>query len=130
MAQRDAGIGSYASRAMETAGNGMGNVKAQIREAVDTAADRVDTARESIGDRLADAADTIREQANAGSEAMLGAAESAAGKLDASASYIKSRDVGEMMQDLWRVVKRHPTQSLLLAGLVGFLIARALRSDD
>jgi hypothetical protein len=34
-----------------------------------------------------------------------------------------------MLQDLVGIVKRHPAQSLLLAGAVGFLVARAFRTE-
>jgi hypothetical protein len=93
----------------------------------------MDSTREAIADRLRGAAGTIREQVAAGAEALTDRAESAADKLDASASYIESRDARRMLQDLLGVIKRHATQSLLLAGLVGFLVARAapgLRSGE
>jgi hypothetical protein len=34
-----------------------------------------------------------------------------------------------MVEDVLTIVKNHPTQSLLVAGALGFLIARALRRD-
>jgi hypothetical protein len=94
-------------------------------------AGKADSTREAIAERIRGAAGTIRDRASAGSEALTQGAESAAGKLDASASYIESRDAGRMLQDLVSVVKRYPTQSLLVAGLLGFLVARMLpRSAD
>jgi len=92
-------------------------------------AGRMDSTREAIADRLRGAAGTIREQASAGSEALTERAESAADKLDASASYIESFDARRMMQDLLSVIKKYPTQSVLVAGLVGFLVARTLRRN-
>lgn len=92
-------------------------------------AGKMDSTREAIADRLHGAAGTIREQATAGSEALTAGAESVASKLDASASYVASRDGRRMMRDLLSVIERYPAQSLLLAGLVGFMVARVLRSD-
>jgi hypothetical protein len=89
-------------------------------------AGKMDSTREAIADRLRGAAGTIREQASAGSEAITDRAESAADKLDASASYIESFDARRMMQDLFSVTKKYPAQSLLVAGLLGFLVARIL----
>src|SRR5579871_6219893 len=89
-------------------------------------AGKMDSTREAIADRLRGAAGTIREQASAGSEAISDRAESAAGTLDASASYIESFDARRMMQDLFSVTKKYPAQSLLAAGLLGFLVARIL----
>jgi hypothetical protein len=89
----------------------------------------MDSTREAIAERLHGAADTIRDRVTAGNEALTDRAASIADKLDASASYVESRDPRRMMRDLLRVIKSHPTQSLLLAGLVGFMVARAFRRD-
>ncbi len=90
---------------------------------------KMDSTREAIADRLHGAAGTIRERAAAGGEALTERAGSVADKLDASASYVESRNARRMMRDLLVVIKNHPTQSLLLAGLVGFMVARAFRRD-
>lgn len=90
---------------------------------------RMDSTREAIADRLHGAASTIRDRANAGSEAITGRAESVAGALESSASYIESLDARRVMRDLFSVIKKHPTQSLLVAGFIGYLLARAFRSD-
>jgi hypothetical protein len=58
-----------------------------------------------------------------------GAAQSTAKKLASSADYLESHDAKRMMKDLIEVVKKHPGRSLLIAGVLGFFIARALRSN-
>lgn len=90
-----------------------------------------DGARGPVADKLHGAAESVRHQAERlpGGEQVAEAVQSAAGKLESSASYLQSHDSREMLQDLWAFIKRHPAQSLLLAGALGFFIARGLRSD-
>ena len=91
----------------------------------------IDNVRRPVADTLHEAADSVRQQAERlpGGERVAKAAHGAAGKLDSSAHYLESRDSRQMLQDLWGFIKRHPAQTLLLAGAAGFLIARSLRSD-
>lgn len=55
-------------------------------------------------------------------------AHSAADKVEAVASYLQGHDTKQMMADVETVVKRNPGPSLLVAGALGFLIARAFRN--
>lgn len=93
--------------------------------------ERIDRAREPVADTLQGAADALRDRAAGlpGGEKVAGMARGAAGALDSSATYLKSRDTSQMMQDLLALVKRHPTQALLAVGALGFVIARALRRN-
>lgn len=129
MTERSVGAGTHGSRVTDAATNAMGRIKEQASDAADKAAGSIDSNRQPFADRLHAAAGTIRDRAAAGSEAVGNAAESAAERLDASATYIESRTARQMMHDLLGVIKKHPTQSLLVAGFLGFLVARALRKD-
>jgi ElaB/YqjD/DUF883 family membrane-anchored ribosome-binding protein len=96
-----------------------GGIQEQASEAASRAKSKFESARQPVADRLHTAADKVR-----------GAAGSAADKLEQSADYIESRDARRMLTDLVAVIKRHPAQSLVVAGVVGFLIARAFRNKD
>jgi uncharacterized protein YjbJ (UPF0337 family) len=131
MADFNVDTGSNGSRISEATSSGVGKVKEQLGEAADRAKSRIDSARQPVADKLHGAADTIREQASRlpGGEKVAGVAQGAADTLESSAAYIESHDAQQMAQDLLAIVKRHPAQALIFAGALGFLVARALRSD-
>jgi hypothetical protein len=131
MAEQNVSSGLYGGRPSETATSGVDKMKEQMSAVAEKARDKIDSARQPIADKMHGAADTIREQAGRmpGGDTVSGAARSAAEKLESSATYLESHDAQRMIQDLLSVVKKHPTQSLLLAGVVGFLVARAFRRD-
>jgi ElaB/YqjD/DUF883 family membrane-anchored ribosome-binding protein len=118
-------------RAAEAVTGGVGRAKQQASEIADQAANKVNSARRPIADKLHGAASAVRDQADsmAAGEGVVGVAQSAADKLESSAAYIESHDARQMVNDLMAIVKKHPTQSLLIAGAFGFLVARALRND-
>lgn len=91
----------------------------------------IDDARPPVADKLHDAAESVRQKAQRlpGGEKIADTVQGAAGKLEASANYLQSHDSREMLQDLWGFIKRHPAQSLIVAGVLGFFVARGLRSD-
>jgi ElaB/YqjD/DUF883 family membrane-anchored ribosome-binding protein len=114
-----------------SAGSGPGE---RVGEWGKGAARKTRGARQPVADKLHDAASAIRGNAErlygrqGISEGVSDVAQAAADRIDASASYLESHDIQQMAQDLGAVVKRYPTQSLLIAGAVGFLCGRALRS--
>ena len=81
--------------------------------------------RQPIADKLHTAAGAVRDQA----EAVIGVAEAAADKLEASATYLDYHDSKDIAKDLWALVRRHPRKSLLVAAVIGFLVARAFRKE-
>jgi ElaB/YqjD/DUF883 family membrane-anchored ribosome-binding protein len=126
MSEYGNGMAAHADRAAGATLSGIGEMKERVGEAASRAKDKFDDARQPVVDKLHDAADKVREHA----DRISGAAEGAADRLDASAKYIKSLDARRMAKDLVGVIKKHPAQSLLIAGVVGFLVARAFRSHD
>ncbi len=136
MSETSFGGVSSADRVSEAAASGLGKVKQQASELTDKASSKMENARQPVADKLhgiADklhgTADAIRDKVESAGEGVGGVAQSAADKLEASASYLESHSTAQMMQDLIAIVKKHPTQSLLLGGAVGFLCVRAFRSD-
>jgi hypothetical protein len=53
-----------------------------------------------------------------------------ADKLNSGAKYLRNNDVPGIFSDLQTVVRKNPGISLLVAGFVGFAMARALTSHD
>jgi len=125
MSEHNPGSETHGNRASHSATSGIGKVKDQLSEAAGTAGAKLDGVRHSAADRLHDAANSVRH----GGAAVAGAAQSTAKKLSSSADYLESHDAKRMMKDLIEVVKKHPGRSLLIAGVLGFFIARALRSN-
>jgi len=126
MSEFSHGSASHVGRAAGATLGGAAEVKDQVSEAASRAKSKFEGVRKPVADKLNDAADKVREHA----DRLSGAAGNAADRLEASADYIKSRDARRMAQDLVSVIKKHPAQSLVIAGVVGFLIARAFRSRD
>jgi ElaB/YqjD/DUF883 family membrane-anchored ribosome-binding protein len=58
---------------------------------------------------------------------MQGVAVQAADRLDAAAKYLKDKDSQQLMTDLEELVRRKPTQTLLVAAGVGFLLSKVVR---
>ena len=57
-------------------------------------------------------------------------AHSAADRVDAVASYLQGHDTKQMLADVETVVRRNPGPSLVVAGVLGFLVGRAFRSNN
>ena len=53
-----------------------------------------------------------------------------ADKLNSGARYLRNNDVPGIFSDLGAVVRKNPGMSLLVAGFVGFAVARALTTHD
>ncbi len=56
-------------------------------------------------------------------------AHQAADNLGATATYVREHTMRDMFSDLERYVKTHPTQALLGAVVMGFLVGRTIRRD-
>lgn len=95
------------------------------------AAAKIDEKREPAAGALDNAAATLLEKAESlpGGETVASMAHTAAGKLTATADYVRQHDVKDMMRDVEEFVKSHPGQSLIAAAAVGFLVGRAFRND-
>jgi hypothetical protein len=64
------------------------------------------------------------------SDKLSGVAHSAADKLQATADYVRRTDLNGMVEDVQDIVKRYPKESLAVAAILGFLVARGLRGSD
>jgi ElaB/YqjD/DUF883 family membrane-anchored ribosome-binding protein len=106
--------------------------KGKITEFGSTAADKFDQNRVSAASGLEDAADTLRQRADQlpGGEKVTNMAHNAADKLSATADYVRENDFSSMVKDVEGIVKKNPGPALVVAGVLGFLLARAFSSDS
>jgi hypothetical protein len=98
----------------------------RAQEWAGTAGERAGDALGSVGQGMSNLAGTIRQ--NAPREGMLGsAAGSVAEGLEAGGRYLREHDLGDIGNDLSRLVRQHPLPALLTVFGVGFLLGSALR---
>jgi len=101
------------------------NLGDQARHAATAVKDRTDDTIASVGQKMTSLADNIR--ANAPNEGILGnAASSVADNLRSGGRYLQQHGLEDMGQDITKLVRQHPMQSLLLGFGVGCLMGMAL----
>ena len=107
-------------------------VKEKAAELGETATDTLDRQRDSAASGLDTAASAIHSRADQlpGGETVSGLAHSAADTLTSTADYVRQNDLKSMLADVEQIVKKNPGPSLLIAAAVGFLVGRALSSND
>ncbi len=117
-----------AKRAKDAVSDTAKTAKDKAQEFGRTAANKLEENRMSAAGALHNAAGSLHDNAGKlpGGPDM---ANSAAQKVDAVAGYLQSHDAKKMMADVETIVKKNPLPALLVAGAVGFLIGRALRSN-
>lgn len=115
--------------AQELRSKDIGAVASDVRERASEvgtqAAERVDTAMSATGERMTDFAQTLREHAPQGKAGDI--AQSTADVLERSGSYLQHADLNVVRNDLERLIRQHPIESLLVGAGIGFLLARATR---
>jgi hypothetical protein len=94
-----------------------------------TAGDTLDEARHETAATLEDAASSVRTTGHQGAKTIETLSESAAVKLDSTAAYVRSHDVGGMLINLRQVIGRHPAGFLVLAAGIGFVAGSVVRRD-
>jgi len=104
--------------------------KAKGQEMMNRAQQQADIQRERTASRLGDVADTMREkqQQLPGGQTTQRVAATAADKMDQASVYLRQHEVSDMVNDLQQFARAHPTESLVAAAALGFLVGRALRS--
>jgi ElaB/YqjD/DUF883 family membrane-anchored ribosome-binding protein len=104
-------------------------VKDKAGQMADTVSEKLGQQRESAAETLGRAASTIHEKAGSvpGGPKVVNFTHSIADGMESTASYLRGRDFSEMGKDVMNVCRRYPTQSLVAALAVGFLIGRSRR---
>jgi len=105
-------------------------VQSKAERMADEAVTKVDEKRESAAEAIRSAAEAVRVAADALNRVAEGgvqAAYAAGRKLEASADFLHEHDFRGSLGEAGRFVKRHATESLIAAAVVGFLVGRAVR---
>jgi len=109
----------------------------QVVDAVEQMKDKVNDISRSATEKIAAtrtaAAGSLDLTASAlhdGAEKVADVAHTTADKLSASAKYLRNHDAKGILADVRRMVKNNPGISLLVAGIVGYSVARAVRSRE
>jgi|SRR5579872_3021890 len=122
-------FGDEARNAKESLSDAAKTVKDKTQEFGRDAINKIEENRVSAAGALHNAASTMHQQADKlpnGPDL----AHSAADRVEAVASYLQGHDTRQMMADVETVVRRNPGPSLLAAGVLGFLVGRAFRSNN
>jgi ElaB/YqjD/DUF883 family membrane-anchored ribosome-binding protein len=126
-----------AARLKEQISDKAADVKERVTDFGRKTADKIDASRGPAADSLNRTAsalhaksDQVASAAHATSDRVASAAHATADKLQATADYVRDHDFSEMANDVTDLVKRYPGQSLAAAAILGFLVARVMRSSD
>lgn len=100
----------------------------RIQDAADTATSGMEGGGGGAAETMKSAADYIGEKVGnlPGSESVHRTATAAAESVSAGADYLRDADINRMAADLEDLVRQNPGPSLLVAGVLGFLIGRAM----
>ncbi|MDP9337282.1 MAG: hypothetical protein M3P45_00275 [Acidobacteriota bacterium] len=115
-----------AARLKEQISEKAADVRDRVNDFGRKTADKIDASREPAAASLNRTASALHAQ----SDRVAGAAHATADKLQATADYVRDHDFKEMAADVTDLVKRYPGQSLAAAAVLGFLLARVMRSSD
>jgi hypothetical protein len=104
-------------------------VKDKAGQVADTVSEKLGQQRDNAADSLGRAAATLHEKADSvpGGPKVVNLTHSIADGMESTSSYLRRHDFSEMGKDLMDVCRRYPTQSLVAALAVGFLIGRSRR---
>ncbi len=117
---------------METKSNatrGLDRAQERMEDLKRTTGERLDEGSNGTADALQSAASSVRTSGRQGAEGIETLSQNAAGKLDSSAAYVRSHNVGDMLINLRQVIGKHPTGFLLLAAGIGFLAGSAIQRN-
>lgn len=118
-----------ARKAKESLSDAAKTVKDKTQEFGRDAMNKIEENRMSAAGALHNAASSMHQKADKlpnGPDL----AHSAADRVEAVASYLQGHDTKQMMADVETIVRRNPGPSLLVAGVLGFLVGRAFRSNN
>jgi|SRR6185369_2293655 len=113
------------------------NLPDQVADAAFAVKDKVNDLSRSATEKLeatrvaaAGGLDSTASALHNSGERVADLAHGTADKLKSSAKYLRKNDVPRIFSDLGGIVRKNPGMSLLVAGFVGFAVARALTSHD
>lgn len=121
--------GATGSQTDDQTGSKVDQAKETGREAAETARKQLDERRGQAAEGMRGAADKMRERADSlpGGQRSTEAAQVAADKVEGIASYLSQHNFDEMTNDLAKVARRKPKESLIAAAGAGLLVGWVIR---
>ena len=136
MTNKSTGYMDQVADETSTLGAKISETAAQMKDKVSdfgrSAVNKIDDNREAAASGMQKAATAIHDNAESlpGGGKVSGLAHDAADKLSSTAQYVREHDVSKMMADVETLVKNNPGPSLVVAGVIGFLVGRAFSNND
>ena len=118
-----------ADGASEQLSGAVTSVKEKAQDIARRAADKLEETRGSAASGLASAATALHQKAESlpGGDVVHNAAHSTADKVAATADYLRTHALADVMTDLENTVRQNPGASLLAAVFAGFMVGRMVR---
>lgn len=96
-------------------------------EMANKAQGRADEGMDKAADAMDRGADMLRERGNQQGGTVGQVAGTAADAMESAGAYLHDSNTGEMMDQVEAYIRKNPTQSLLIAAGVGFVLAKAFK---
>jgi ElaB/YqjD/DUF883 family membrane-anchored ribosome-binding protein len=101
--------------------------KQKADEVAGMAHERADQGIDKSAEGLDQAAEALRQQGQQRGGTVGNVASTAADQLEGASSYLQGKDSSQLMDDLEDLIRRKPTESLLAAAGIGFVLSRIFR---
>lgn len=101
--------------------------KQKAGEMAGMAQDRADQGMDKTADAMDRGADMLRERGDQQGGTVGQVAGTAADAMESAGAYLHDTNTGEMMDQVEAYIRKNPTQSLLVAAGVGFVLAKAFK---
>lgn len=88
---------------------------------------KADQGMHKAAEGMDQAAEKLRQQGAQQGGTMGSMATTAADTLDSASSYLRTSDTNQMMDDVEAYIRKNPTQSLLIAAGVGFVLSKVFK---
>src|SRR4051812_39993462 len=127
--QTNIGSDNSSNKVMDKVTDIAGRVKDQAGNAAEKVGEGFEKGRKTTADTLQRTASALRDKAGnvPGGEVAAGFVERVADTVESTGTYLREHDMSDMKEDMERIVRRNPMQSLIVACVAGFLIGRAFR---
>jgi hypothetical protein len=104
-------------------------VKDKAGQVADTVVEKLGQQRDNAAEGLNRAASTIHNRADSvpGGPKVVNLTHNIANGMESTASYLREHDFSAMGKDVMNICRKYPTQSVVAALAVGFLIGRSRR---
>lgn len=101
--------------------------KQKASEATDKAHAQADKGMDQAASGMDQAADKLRQRGQKQGGSVASATAMTADKLESASSYLRDKDTDQIVDDLEALIRSKPTESLLVAAGVGFVLSKLFR---